>query len=221
MKKCGIATITLIFSVFGMLSCGRADKSTPPGNSSIVPPEAYPQHAEIKYQLPPAGWTSGVVWVVAVHDTRTSATSSLEVDWVRFYCTVGGQDIMLSGETAVNGTGVDGGALYTRYPWFGNNDAHTAMSVNFTADTAMLPLSTATDKVWHFWGSRVLIPASATQCYAAARVKPNGNALVQIGLDFWIDQYSGWCGLNQCNTEGSASDWHNASGGWIIIYSGR
>jgi hypothetical protein len=128
---------------------------------------------------------------------------------------------MLSGESTLNGTGVDGGALYTRYPWFGNDDAHTAMNVDFSIDVATLPLSTVTDKVWHFWGKRVLIPATATRCYAAARVKPNGNALIQLGLDFWKDQYSGWCGLDQCNTEGSASNWYDASSDWITIYSGK
>jgi len=82
-------------------------------------------------------------------------------------------------------------------------------------------LSTIQYKVWHFWWPRVVIPSNASRCYAAARVKPNGNVLVQLDLDFWKDQNVGWCGLDQCNREGSASDWFGASADWITIYSGK
>lgn len=214
-----ICSVLFVLAVVCTAGCGRSNQVSQ--SSSIAPPEAIPQHAEFKRGLPPAGWTSGVAWVVAVHDTRAAGTSSLEVDWVRFYCTVAGQETQISGESATNGTGVDGGGLYTRNPWFGNNDAHTTMSVNFSSDIAVLPLSTIPDKVWHFWGSRVIIPSNASRCFAAARVRLTGNALVQLGLDFWKDQNIGWCGLDQCNTEGSTSDWYGASLDWITIYSGK
>ncbi len=229
--------VLLVVAVIFTAGCGRSiqdpqagsdNLSSQPSSSNynyqlnnIAPPEAIPQHAEYKRGLPPAGWTAGVVWLVAVHDMRTTGTSGLEVDWVRFYCISAGQDILLSGESTTNRTGVEGGGHYTRYPWFGNNDAHTTMNVNFLTDIAVLPLSSIQDKVWHFWGPRVLIPFYASRCYAAARVRPNGNAVVQLGLDFWKDQNVGWCGLDQCNTQGSASDWYGAAQDWIMIYSGK
>lgn len=208
-----------VLAVVYSAGCGRIEQASQ--SSNIAPPEAIPQHAEFKRGLPPAGWTSGVAWVVAVHDTRKTGASNLDVDWIRLYCTVNGQETLVAGEQQGNGTGVVWGSLYTRYPWFGNNDAHSAMNVNFTADTASLPLSDAPDKVWHFGGARSIIPANATRCYASARVKPNGNALVQLGVDFWKDQTANWCGFNQCNTEGSASDWYGISSTWITIYSGK
>ncbi len=212
-------TYSLLLALALILAgCGREPVSQ---TNSIAPPEAVPQSAEFKLGLPPAGWTAGVAWVVAVHDTRKPGTSNLDVDWVRFYCMVNGQETLIAGERPGNGTGVEWGGLYTRYPWFGNGDAHLPMNVNFTGDTASLPLSDVPDKVWHFGGARPIIPTNATRCYAAARVKPSGNALVQLGVDFWKDQNVNWCGLDQCNTEGSASDWYGASSDWITIYSGK
>ena len=214
-----ICSILLTLAAVCAAGCGRSNHDSQ--SSSIAPPEAIPQYAEFKRGLPPAGWTSGVAWVVAVHDTRTQGSSSLEVDWVRFYCTVAGLVTQVSGESATNGTGVAGGGLYMRNPWFGNNDAHTIMNITFSTDIAVLPLSAIQDKVWHFWGPRVVIPSNASRCYAAARVKPTGNALVQLGVDFWKDQTADWCGLDQCNTGGSASDWYGAASDWITIYSGK
>jgi hypothetical protein len=214
-----IYSVLIILSCICAAGCGKSKQESQ--TSSIAPPEAVPQQAEFKLGLPPAGWTSGVAWVVAVHDTRTSGSSSLEVDWLNFYCVIAGRDIQVSGESATNGTGVSGGGLYTRNPWFGNNDAHTTINVDFSTDVAVLPLSTIQDKVWHFWGARVVIPSNTSRCYAAARVRPNVNGLVQLGVDFWKDQSVGWCGLDQCNTGGSASDWYGASSDWIVIYSGK
>jgi hypothetical protein len=211
--------VLFVLAVIYAAGCGRSHPDS--RANSIAPPEAVPQYAEFKRGLPPAGWTSGLAWVVAVHDSRKTGASNLDVDWVRFYCTVNGQETLISGEQQGNGTGVVWSGLYTRYPWFGNNDAHSAMDVNFSADIASLPLSSIPDKAWHFGGARPTIPVNATRCYASARIKLSGNALAQLGVDFWKDQSTNWCGLDQCNTEGSASDWYGASSDWITIYSGK
>lgn len=183
------------------------------------PQEAWPKTAEIRMSLPPQGWTAGVTWVVAVHDGRIGGASSMQVDWVRFYCTVGGVETLVAGEFAGNGTGVDWSGLYLRNPWFAN-DTSSATGVSFTSDIATLPIDTKPSNVWHFGTMRPAIPAGSTRCYGKTRVKPEGSALVQVGVDFWKDTTIGWCGLDQCNTEGSGSDWYKATGDWMIITSG-
>jgi hypothetical protein len=144
---------------------------------------------------------------------------------MRFYCTVNGQDVLIAGDSESNETGTAGGGLYLREPWFGNNDYHEPLTagIDLKAETFTLALSTAPDRVWHWWGSRVVIPQGATKCWSAARVHPVGNGLVQIGADWWKDQTTGWCGLDQCNYEAFASDWFGATpnSDWIEITAGK
>lgn len=203
--------LSLVFT-----NCG-SDNSGSSQGSSIAPPESPTPIASFYRGLPPQGWTSGVAWINSVYDTRKTGESTLQVDWVRLYCLVNGQETLVAGETQSNGTGVTWGGLYLRNPWFGNNDYHDPMTVDFSGNIAVLPLSSIKDRVWHFGGSRGIIPSGASLCYAEARVKPQGVALVQLGLDFWINQTALWCGYNQCNTEGAASDWFAESIDWIII----
>lgn len=214
-----IRSMTVVAISLILLSCGSG--ATSGGGDSIAPPESPKPKAFFNMALPPQGWTSGVVWVNAVHDTRKTGDSSLEVDWVRLHCLVGGQDTLIAGETSANGTGVAWSGLYLRQPWFGDNDFHEPMNVDFTGDIAVLPLSRRLDRVWHFGGSRTIIPAGATLCYAEARVKPQGAAIVQLGLDYWKTDSIGWCGYNICNTEAAGSDWYGESSDWLIISTPR
>jgi hypothetical protein len=206
-----------------LMNCGSGVTSG--GGDSIAPPESPHPKAYIRASLPPAGFATGVIWAIALHDKRKEWPSSIEVDWVRFYCTVNGQDVMVAGETASNNTGTEDGGLYLRDPWFGNNDYHEPLpaGIDLKAMTFTFALSAATERVWHWWGSRAIIPQGATRCWASARVRPIGNAIVQIGADWWKDQAIGWCGMDQCNYEAFASDWFGATpnNDWIDITAGK
>lgn len=185
-----------------------------------APSESPKPEAFFNIGIPPAGWTSGQVWINAVHDTGKQGDSFIEIDWVRLYCVVGGVETLVAGEYTGNKTGIipDGGGLYLRNPWFGN-DYYETLSYLATGETVTYPLSSRADRVWHPIGKRAIVPSGATQCYASARVKPEGNALVQVGLDFWANQTAGYCGPELCNREGSGSNWYGESVDWIIISS--
>ena len=218
---------TLLKMVFCMIFCciffiACADDNEPgDGESSLAPPESPHRNAYYRMGLPPEGWTSGVAWVNAVHDRRKTGSSSLKVDWVRFYCVVNGKAEMVTGEGSSSGTGIQWMGLYLRNPWFGNGDHHENINIDCSGDVCSFPLSSRLDRVWHFGGSRAVIPAGVSKCYTEARVKPEGNALVQLGGDFWISQTADWCGWRQCNTEAFASDWYDSSNGWVTISAGK
>lgn len=186
-----------------------------------APPESPHQEAFFNMGIPPVGWTSGQAWINAVHDTSKQGTSTIEIDWVRLYCIVGGIETLVAGEYTGNNTGIipDGGGLYLRNPWFGNNNYHEPLSYLSTGETVTYYLDSKPDRVWHAIGKRAIIPPGATRCYASARVKPNGNSLVQVGLDFWVNQTASYCGPELCNKKASGSNWYGESLDWIIISS--
>ncbi len=204
-----------------MSECCYSGNSASGGSPGIAPPESPAPAAFYNRGLPPEGWTSGVLWVIAVHDTRKEGDSALKIDWARFYCMVDGKPVLLSGETSPNGTGIFWSGLWPRKPWCGENDYHEDMEIDFTGDTALLPLKKRPDRVWHFGGKRVSIPTDASRCYSEARFKLTGNALVQLGADFWIDNESDWCPDHKCNTAAFGSDWFGASDEWKIITTGK
>jgi len=189
--------------------------------SSNAPPESPAPVAFYDRGLPPEGWRSGTLWIIAVHDTRKEGNSSLEIDWARFYCVVNGQPILMSGETSANRTGIYWSGSWPKIPWCRGTEDLKDMKIDFTGDTALLPLYERPDRVWHFGGKRVVIPENASRCYSEARLKLTGHALVQLGADFWIDEKSEWCPGHQCNTSGFGSDWFGASDEWVIISTGK
>ncbi len=219
MKK--IVFFVVLLSSYILSECYGFGNDDPGGNSSIAPPESPKPAAFYDKGLPPVGWTSGTLWVIAVHDTRKEGDSSLEIDWARFYCIVNGQPVLISRETSSNRTGIYWSGFWPRNPWCRGIDNREDMKIDFTGDIALLPLDERPDRVWHFGGKRVVIPEDASGCYSEARFKLTGNALVQLGADFWIDNESDWCPDHKCNTAAFGSDWFGASDGWIIITAGK
>jgi hypothetical protein len=216
----------IIFSVVLLMSCilSEYDVSGNDGSgvsSSIAPPDSPLPEAFYSRGLPPEGWRSGTLWVIAVHDTRKEGDSALVIDWARFYCIVNGQPVLMSAETSSNGTGILWSGLWPRNPWCRGSDYQEGIGIDFTGDLALLPLFKRPDKVWHFGGKRVVIPKDASRCYSEARFRLTGNALVQLGADFWIDDKSEWCPDHKCNTAAFGSDWFSASDGWRIITVGK
>ncbi len=213
-----LAVLPLVFS-----NCVTVPTSR--DSDSIAPPESPTPRAHVRASLPPPGWTSALAWAQALHDNRKQGPSSIEVDWLRLYCTVNGRDVLVVGETLSNATGTAGGGLYLREPWFGDNDSPEPLpsAIRLSGETFTLPLSTVPDRVWHWWGYRTVIPRGATKCWSAARVRPVGNALVQIGADWWKDPTIKWCGLDSCNYEAFNSDWFGAlpNNDWIKITAGK
>ncbi len=166
MKK--IIFCVVLLSSYILSECGGSGNDGSGVSSSIAPPESPAPVAFYNMGLPPEGWTSGTLWVIAVHDTRKEEDSSLEIDWARFYCIVNGQPFLIYGETSSNGTGIFWSGFWPRKPWCRGNDYHEDMEIDFTGDIALLPLNERPDRVWHFGGKRVVIPTDASRCYSEA-----------------------------------------------------
>jgi len=209
----------LILSIlsFALTNCGSGSSSTDTENiDKSAPPEAPIKEGYVSLLLPPEDWSSGVAWVQAVHDNSKDVASSVEIDWVRFLCRVDGTDIILAGEDDINKTGISWAALYYREPWF-YNDIHDVLSVNPADDIFMLDTSTVSDRVWHAGGERAVVPEDAERCFAEARIRIDGPAWFQMGIDYWIDQTASWDGTNVNNTEGAVSDWYYGTTDWIVV----
>lgn len=200
-KKSAVFAIFLFF-----LGCSNCDKNetesmgTVPGGcgSDYAPAESTVKSAANNSKEPPPGWHYGAAWVIAADRKYGSAESFLTVENIRFFCSVAGQIREIS-------SGVAWQALYIREPWF-NDDVHETSTFDLWGVGAPLHKIGA-NRVLHFATPRVHIPNGATECYAEGRFKMTGFASVQIGIDWWIDSSSDWCGYNKCNQEASASNW--------------
>lgn len=76
----------ILLSGYMLSVCSVPANDASVANSGIAPPESPVPVAFFDRGLPPEGWRSGTLWIIAVHDTRKEGDSSLEIDWARFYC---------------------------------------------------------------------------------------------------------------------------------------
>ncbi len=184
-----------------------------------IPPEVAHETGYVAYLLPPAGFTAGLGWLQAIHDVNRPGPSSVEVDWMRLYCVVNGQDVLIESDEYDDAE--IGGGLYTRYPWFETGFYEDiSADFNLTKGYAVLTISDYPDNVWHWWNTqwpRALIPAAAERCFMEALVRIQGPALVQAGLDYWREPDSVWEGTNVNNVEAGISDWLSESDQWQLI----
>ncbi len=189
---------------------------TPPVPSTI-PPEVPHKEGYVTYLLPPDGFTAGLAWMQAIHDTNRPGPSTVEVDWMRFYCIVNGDDVLLASDEYDNSK--IGGGLYTPFPEFSYYGDIPAQ-FNLSKRHAVLTISEQPYYLWHWWNflwPRASIPVDAERCFMEARVRIQGPAMVQAGLDYWREPDSEWDGTNVNNIEAGVSDWFFESDGWHLI----
>ncbi|AGY56523.1 hypothetical protein GKIL_0276 [Gloeobacter kilaueensis JS1] len=175
------------------------------------PPDVSSAHRRgyVQDMSPPSGWSAITWWGIALQDTRQNATSTVEIDYVRLYCTVDGRRTQLSETKSALG-----GGLYLRSPWFGNNDYHEPMpmlpqTASNQGSISFHP-SDRPDRIWHFWspGKRLQLPAGqVSNCGLEARLRLSGPALAQFGVDFWRDPQARWAGHEVNNHEAGRSQW--------------
>jgi hypothetical protein len=212
----------LILAVGLGAACATETEVVTPSPGGCPPPEESDDSgAGILGRTPPAGWTAGLAWFNALHDGEDGGESYLEVDWVRLYATVNGRERLLAGDIGGNPTGIHWQGLWLRDPWFGNDDYHEPVSFPTRQGVAHLPLSQHGDRIWHFGSRRATLPSGTTSMYARARVRGRGAAKVQLGMDFWRDLNTPWCGWNECNTEAAHGEWFCPTEEWAVITAGE
>lgn len=112
------------------------------------------------------------------------------------------------------------GELDTRYPFWGiggTNKIETWQPRELRGDSLVIHPTTRADKIWHFWGQKVALPAGTKTIRTSARVKITGGALFSIGSDWWkstSETKSVWGPCNSTdprttNTDGPQSRWHS------------
>jgi hypothetical protein len=163
---------------------------------------------------PPGEFRSALLWGIAIADTRTadSGKARVEIASAKLSCRVNGKDVVLNDDE-----GRIRGGLYTRRPWFGNDDAHEPMLMTSIEDAVELPVGKKPDRIWHFWSAspRAALPAGRLDgCTVKLRARILPGALVQIGMDYWRSTTALWAGSDVNNHEAGASNWYFPSDEW-------
>lgn len=176
-----------------------------------VPDEVKFRAGYVNTDLRPAGFTSVLLWGIAIADTRVAGyeTATVEVAWTQLSCRADGRDFILNEDR-----GNVRGGLYRRNPWFGTND-HEPMPLDQANGAVVLRVGQRADKVWHFWSasSRAALPPGRLEgCTVKARIRISPGALVQMGMDYWKNPTVEYAPGN--NHEAGCSNWYFPSGSW-------
>jgi len=181
---------------------------------SRLPPEVKFKSGYADSVGKPPGFTSAMLWGIAIVDTRAPGfeKAQVEVAETRLSCRVDGKDIILNDDR-----GEVRGGLYRRTPWFGT-DTHDPMPVAYSShhDVVILHVAERPDRVWHFWAAspRAAIPPGHIEgCSVKVRARVSSGALLQVGMDYWRNATIGY-GPGGNNHEAGASDWYFPSAEW-------
>ena len=183
-------------------------------NDPRVPEEVSYKAGYVNSDPRPAGFSSAMLWGIAIADTRVSGyeAATVEIAWTQLSCRVNNRDVVMNEDD-----GKLRGGLFRRIPWFGTNQ-NESMPVAYdeTNHAAVLHVGQRADRAWHFWSAspRVFLPQGQLEgCTAKARVRISPGALLQMGLDYWRDPVVAYStGGN--NHEAGASNWYFSSDRW-------
>jgi hypothetical protein len=183
-------------------------------NDPRIPDEVSYKAGYVNPAPPPAGFSSAMLWGIAIADTRVAgfASATVEVASMRLTCRADGKDIILNDDR-----GNVRGGLYSRNPWFGDNRAEPLSLIYDPANhAAVLRVGQRPDRVWHFWAAspRAPLPSGELEgCTAKARVRISPGALLQLGMDYWRNPTVAF-GQGGNNREAGASNWYFPSDQW-------
>jgi hypothetical protein len=179
-----------------------------------VPDEASYKAGYVNSTAAPEGFSSVLLWGIAIADTRVPgyASATIEIAWTRLSCRADGREVVLNEDR-----GTVRGGLYRRNPWFGIND-HEPLPMAFDPlnQAAVLRVGQRPDKVWHFWPAsprQTLPPGHLEGCTVKARVKISPGALLQMGMDYWRNPTVEY-GPGGNSHEAGASNWYFLSERW-------
>ncbi len=183
-------------------------------NDPRVPDEASYKAGYVNSTPAPEGFSSVLLWGIAIADTRVSgyASATVEVAWTQLSCRADGREVVLNDDR-----GSVRGGLYRRNPWFGT-DEHEPIPLlhDGVSGAVVLRVGQRPDRVWHFWPAspRAALPAGRLEgCTVKARVKISAGALLQMGMDYWLTPTVGY-GAGGNNHEAGASNWFFPSERW-------
>lgn len=208
-----------VLLLFILMIIGCTNK--PETNDGPVPTEVAFKEGYIKHLVPPNNFKASLAWMQTIHDTRKEGNSKVEVDWLKLYARVDGEDkLILMDEYNEKACG----GLWKRNPWFGSvlglfqTGGLDEFPVEIKEGILIIEPHERPKKVWHWWTcERAEIPSNIERVWMEARVRITGPALVQTGIDFWRDLKVGYAGKNVNNVEAAVSDWYFEDEEWQII----
>ena len=182
-------------------------------NDPRVPEEVSYKAGYVNSDPPPAGFSSVLLWGIAIADTRVPGyeSASVEIARTQLTCLANGKEIVLSDDA-----GQVRGGLYRRNPWFGSAE-HDPLPMTYddASQAVVLRVGQRIDRVWHFWSAspRPALPAGKLEgCTVKALVKIAAGALLQMGMDYWRNPTVPYAPGN--NHEAGASNWYFPSDRW-------
>lgn len=194
----------------------------PPGSVTIdsIPNGANMRYAELTHSTSPAGWTTVVPWMQAVHNPNLGSASHVSVAYLRMYSVSTMGDTILLGSSyydqKVFSTTNDGGMFSMQPSWFAV-DTHTPMLASATSGLLEFDPSSDQMHIWHWWIDRALLPANSKFIFCQAKVLLSGAACIQMGADWWKTIDAQWAGLHVNNMEVGVTNWYFASPSWQMI----
>jgi hypothetical protein len=180
---------------------------------SCAPPEAFQHQSYTAFWRSPFGFRGATPWLNAVQKAGTTATSAVEIDYIRLWARINGVAQIVARNEYTDAKAA--GELRLRNPWFGG--AWRSMPVQITNGALVIHPSSSPNDVWHpyleSWPDLRADISGADSVWMEARVRVQGPALVQGGLDAWknLDYAS-----NRVYEVG-ATDWVCASADWQTL----
>lgn len=190
---------------------GETDSLTD-ANVSKIPPELPQPYTYCRYRLPPDGFEVVLPWFHAmVLESENITESILRVKAIDvFAVTEKGEKLIYS--EVYNGIHdeiiYEAGSRYLRHPFFYDESRNNwPMKVSGDGQSLAIYLSDNPDQVYHFWTrKRIALPGSVSAIKVEAVVRMEGEACLQLGLDYWRNTTVEYEGLDVNNTEAAISD---------------
>ena len=183
-------------------------------NDPRVPDEVAFKAGYVNAVPVPRGFTSAMLWGIAIADSRVSGyqLATVQVASTQLSCRANGRGVILNDDS-----GNVRGGLYRRDPWFaGNQPEPMPVSRDLVNHVVVLSVGQRPDRVWHFWAAspRAALPAGMLEgCTVKAQVKISAGALLQVGMDYWRNPSIGF-GAGGNNHEAGVSNWYFPSSQW-------
>ena len=182
-------------------------------NDPRIPYEVSYKAGYVNADPAPVGFSSAMLWGIAIADTRVPGYESATVEVARsqLSCVADGKEVVVNDDA-----GKVRGGLYRRNPWFAGNDYEPMPTAYDDASHAVvLRVGQRPDRVWHFWSASprpALPPGKLDGCTVRALVKISTGALLQMGMDYWRNPTVPYAPGN--NHEAGASNWYFPSDRW-------
>jgi hypothetical protein len=194
-----------------------------PTRCTIPPDVTFNKEGNIRLSSPPSEFRGANAWLIAIHDTRLPELSLVEIDYLRLFVRIEGKDILVASNEYDGSPG--GGMLFSRQPWFGAVKNREFQVAQLPGSVIIHP-SRFPDELYHLWiassPSNPQIPAGADLLWMEARVRIEGPALVQGGIDFYRDvRPPDLIAEPGSMREGGASHWFCAAPDWQVVSLGK